>query len=76
MKTTQYFRDSVMERRPYLREEWLENIINNPIHIEIQTNGRIRYWGFINEIGKYLRVVTEPDGKTIHNAFPDRSFKP
>jgi hypothetical protein len=26
--------------------------------------------------GKYLRVVTEPDGATVHNAFADRSFRP
>jgi predicted amidohydrolase len=28
------------------------------------------------EAGKYLRVVTEPDRETVHNAFFDRSFKP
>ena len=72
MKTTQYFKYSVMARRPYLKEEWIEN----PIRIEIQTNGRMRYWGFISEIGKYLRIVTESDGETVHNAFPDRRFKP
>jgi len=31
---------------------------------------------FISEAGKYLRVVTEPDGQTVHNAFLDRRFKP
>lgn len=76
MKTTQYFKYSVMARRPYLKEEWLENVLNNPIRMEMQTNGRMRYWGFIGEIGKYLRVVTESDGETVHNAFPDRRFKP
>ncbi|MBK8560778.1 hypothetical protein [Candidatus Amarobacter glycogenicus] len=25
--------------------------------------------------GRWLRVVTLEDGKTIHNAFPDRGFK-
>jgi hypothetical protein len=25
--------------------------------------------------GRVLRVVTLADGKTIHNAFPDRNFK-
>jgi hypothetical protein len=76
MKKTQYFKYSVMARRPYLKEKWLENVLNNPIRIEMQTNGRMRYWGFIAEIGKYLRVVTESDGETVHNAFPDRGFKP
>jgi hypothetical protein len=46
------------------------------VQTEIQPNGRIRYWAFIPELGKYLRVVTEADGETVHNAFPDRSFRP
>jgi hypothetical protein len=36
----------------------------------------MRRWGLIPEVGKYLRVVTEPDGETVHNAFFDRGFKP
>jgi hypothetical protein len=35
-----------------------------------------RQWRWIEELGRYLRVVTLPDGETIHNAFPDRRFKP
>jgi len=27
------------------------------------------------KLGRYLRVVTEADGETVHNAFPDRRFK-
>lgn len=50
--------------------------LDNPIRKETQSNGRIRYWAFIDELGKYLRVVTEADGETVHNAFPDRGFKP
>jgi hypothetical protein len=76
MKTTHYFRNSVMVRRPYLREEWIEAILSHPVRTEVQANGRIRRWGFIAELGKYLRVVTEPDGETVHNAFLDRGFKP
>jgi len=76
MKMTQYFKFSVMTRRPYIKEEWIEQIIRHPIRSEIQSNGRIRCWGFIQEVGKYLRVVTESDGETVHNAFFDRRFKP
>jgi hypothetical protein len=75
MKTTHYFRNSVMVRRPYLREEWIEAILSHPVRTEVQANGRIRCWGFVAELGKYLRVVTEPDGETVHNAFLDRGFK-
>lgn len=75
MKTTSYFTASVMLRRPYLKAEWIENVLSQPIRTETQSNGRIRHWAFIPELGKYLRVVTEPDGETVHNAFPDRGFK-
>ncbi|RLG19548.1 hypothetical protein DRN74_06710, partial [Candidatus Micrarchaeota archaeon] len=43
---------------------------------EVQENGHVRYWVSIPEAGKYLRVVTEPDGETVHNAFFDQRFKP
>jgi len=76
VKTTHYFETSVMTRRPYLRVEWIEYVLNNPIRSEVQANGRIRRWAFITEAGKYLRVVTEPDGETVHNAFFDRGFNP
>lgn len=75
MKTTAYFQESVLLRRPYLKEEWLLYTIENPAKTERQANGRYRYWAYIEELGKYLRVVVEPDGETVHNAFPDRRFK-
>jgi len=75
VKTTHYFQTSVMARRPYLKVKWIDYVLSNPIRSEVQANGRIRRWAFIAEAGKYLRVVTEPDGETVHNAFFDRGFK-
>ena len=40
-----------------------------------ETENRIRFWAYIQEIDKFLRVVTLEDGSTVHNAFPDRNFK-
>ncbi len=76
MKTTTYFATSVLARRPYLREEWIEYVLKNPLRTEVQVNGRVRRWAFITALGKYLRVVTEADGETVHNAFLDRGFRP
>ena len=76
MKTTRYFSTSVIARRPYLKTEWIEAALRNPIRKETQENGRMRYWAFIEEADKYLRVVVEPDGETVHNAFFDRRFRP
>jgi hypothetical protein len=76
MKTARYFTTSAMVRRPYLRREWIESVLANPLRREVQANGRICRWALIPEVGKYLRVVTEADGETVHNAFFDRRFRP
>jgi hypothetical protein len=52
-----------------------ETVVKNPLHMEQQEDGRYRYWGFVKELGKVIRVVVLEDGKTIHNAFMDRNFK-
>ncbi len=77
MKTTRYFEEQVLRKRPYLRREWCEQVLANPTRREIQSDGRIRYWGQIEALAsRYLRVVTLEDGETVHNAFPDRRFTP
>jgi hypothetical protein len=74
---TEYFENEVLRKRPYLRKEWCIQVIENPIKVERQEHNRFRFWGEIKELGNLiLRVVTLDDKKTIHNAFPDRRFKP
>jgi hypothetical protein len=76
-RTTPYFRNEIIRKRPYLKIEICRTIIGNPIKKETQSDGRIRFWGKIETMdNKYLRVVTLEDGITIHNAFLDRGFKP
>jgi hypothetical protein len=75
MKTTAYFEEQVLRKRPYIVREWCERALAKPVQRESQPDGRIRYWIFIEELGKYLRVVTLEDGETVLNAFPDRNFK-
>jgi len=76
MKTTKYFEEQVLRKRPYLKQEWCERVVQNFVHKETQEDGRIRFWGPIEELeGKFLRVITLDDGETIHNAFPDRDFE-
>ncbi len=77
MQTTDYFRNEVMVKRPYIKTEWIELALAAPIKREVQTNdARIRHWVWIEELSRYLRVVTLEDGITVHNAFPDRRFSP
>jgi hypothetical protein len=75
METTDYFRNDVMVKRPYIKPEWIELALASPVRQHVQAeDGRIRHWVWIEEINRYLRVVTLEDGKTVHNAFPDRRF--
>lgn len=74
---TEYFEKSVLRKRPYLRKEWCLRVVESPIRSEPQEGNRYRFWGAIPELeGRYLRVITLDDKRTIHNAFPDRGFKP
>jgi hypothetical protein len=74
---TDYFENEVLRKRPYLQKHWCIAVIENPIKVELQENNRYRFWGEIEELeGRVLRVVTLADRQTIHNAFPDRGFKP
>ena len=75
MKSTRYFKEQVLRKRTYIKIEWCEKALKEFVRKEIQPDGRIRYWIFVNEIDRYLRVVTLKDGVTVHNAFPDRGFK-
>ncbi|CAN5567436.1 hypothetical protein BH18ACI1_BH18ACI1_07790 [soil metagenome] len=75
-KYTAYFENEVLRKRPYLKKEWCEFVIENPIRVEVQGNNRVRFWARIAEFGnRVLRVVTLDDRITIHNAFPDSNFK-
>ena len=76
MKYTQYF-SFIRQRadRALIKEEWIVRTIKHPIKTEIQSDGRIRKWSYVEEIGKYLRVILLDDGETVHNVFFDRSFK-
>ncbi len=76
LKSTQYFlkmREKPDRRR--IKIEWIADTIENPIHTEVQSDGRIRKWKKIEEEDKFLRVILLEDGETVHNAFFDRSFK-
>lgn len=75
MKTTRYFEEQVLRKRPYIKREWCEYVLNNPSSSERQEDKRIKFWAYIAEIDHYLRVITLEDGETIHNAFPDRNYK-
>ena len=74
---TRYFEQDVIRKRPYLKRRWCIHVIENAVRSEPQENNRYRFWAPVPELGdRYLRVVTLEDRVTVHNAFPDRSFRP
>ncbi len=76
MKTARYFEEQILRKRPYIKREWCVRVLDDPIRRETQPDGRVRYWGYVEELGnRALRGVTLEDGETVHNAFPDRDFR-
>jgi len=76
MKYTQYF--LFVKQRPdraAIKEDWILQTIDGPAKTVRQSDGRIRKWRYIEEAGKYLRVILLEDGETVHNVFFDRGFK-
>ena len=79
MKTTRYFEEQVLRKRPYVEREWCAAALADPIRREEQPDGRIRFWARVALPGetepRVLRVVTLEDGETVHNAFLDRNYR-
>lgn len=79
MKTTRYFDERVVPRRPEIDPAWCLEIIAAPLRTEEQVDGRLRFWGEVILPGedepRIIHLVTIEDGETIHNAFLDRSFR-
>jgi hypothetical protein len=79
MKTTRYFEEQVLRKRPYIQLAWIAPILAAPIRRVTQPDGRIRSWGAVVDPRdgqtRYFRVVTLDDGETVHNAFFDRDFE-
>jgi hypothetical protein len=79
LKTTRYFEEQVLRKRPYIQREWCRRAPAAPIRREVQVDGRVRFWSRILQPSearpRFLRVVTLEDGETVHNAFFDRNFR-
>jgi hypothetical protein len=74
---TPYFENEVLRKRPQITKDMCIRVLQAPLRVEPQENNRFRFWAGVPELGgRYLRVVTLADKRTIHNAFPDRRFTP
>ena len=68
MEETPYYEEA-KSKHPEILEEWVERVLESPQHIELQPNARLRYYGYIPEADKWLRVIIS-EGK-LHNRFFD-----
>ena len=74
METTWYYEAVAKQNHPEPEEEWVERVIASPYHIEEQPNGRQSYFGYIEEEGKWLRVIVE-DGRLFNRYFDRTKLK-
>jgi len=75
---TRYFDEEVMARpdRQDIGFGDVDQARLAPYRSEQQPDGRFRRWLWVAARRRWLRVIIEPDGETVHNAFWDRNFKP
>ena len=74
METTWYYENVVRRKHPEITDEWVERVLNNPYHTEIQPDGRIRYYGYIIEAEKWIRVIVEDD-KLLNRLFDHHALE-
>jgi len=75
MKQTEYFRTIRPIKHPEVTYEQCLEVVNNPIHRQVERHGRIRLWGRSTKTGRIIRVILLADGQTLHNAFIDSRFE-
>jgi hypothetical protein len=51
-------------------------VAQNPAEREVQVNGRVRLWGYSEELGRHVRVILVEDGTRLLNAFSDSGYTP
>lgn len=71
METTWYYESVARITHPEPKEEWVARVVANPHFVEEQSNGRLSYFGYIEEAQKWLRVILEDD--KLFNRYFDRT---
>lgn len=60
--------------RPNIQPIYIGRVLLDPQRTRTYRDGRMRRWGFIEETGMWLRVISAPNDVVV-NAFYDRGFK-
>ena len=75
-ETTWYFDNVRPRKHPELDQEMIRKCADSPQFEAVQSDGRIRRWRYVNALQHWIRVIIEPDERTLHNAFVDSGFDP
>jgi hypothetical protein len=75
MKTHWYFDEIRPRNHPEVSKSQAEWVAQNYEAEWVQENGRIRRWGYVEDLEHWVRVILLPDGETLFNAFIDAGFK-
>lgn len=74
MRFSEHYINFRMEDRGITLEQ-AARVVSHPTRVLFQEDGRTRYWGYVNELGRYIRVVVEADDQTIVTVFVDSRFQ-
>ena len=74
LETTPYYERAIRVKHPEVKDEWVERVLANPHHVETQADGRLRYYGYIAEERKWIRVIID-DGKLHNRCFDHTGLK-
>lgn len=76
MKTTRYFERNVLENpdRWEITREMCVRVVTEAEYTGEQENGLVRFWGYVPDLGYYIRVITRSDREHLVNAFKDRNY--
>ena len=74
-----FYKNRERKDRATITEEMCLAVVNDPVHTEVQDNGRIRHWAPVDLFGdgqlRYLRVVTSSTRNFVFTAFADDGFR-
>lgn len=78
MQTTDYFMQKLKQAEyQHIQLRWIENTYTSPEFRLKQSDGRFSLYSKITEMNnQYLKLVLLKDGKTVRDAYFDRSFNP
>ena len=80
MKTTRYFREQVLRKRPYIDPAWCAQIVAAPLRREEQPDGRVRLWEIRCARNPYFQAESDVTGRATRRDIPpsveERSTEP